>query len=595
MNILDMLKRIVDDTAMPINGALEKPAPVIDMPARQGATPYPNAVMDPQKDFDPSGGTADIGKLLQTGIGRSTGDMGRNVREAKEFAAMVPDLTGTTDMPAPGVNPLMLNPSKPELGPLIKPRDVTPSPFPTPVVPTFDKQDNTEMVEEKPEAKKATGVKKLVSEVKSEEKPEVKTEEAVPKKLTIEDILNGIKKPDDTDKELEDAQEERRNNRMFMALAKGAEQIGAGIGGTKSDKEYINNLQPMVEAPVVDLKEKRTAKREKQKDFMDESKFALDQERGKQDFAMGEINIQKAQDQMQDSKALKDPNSEISKAQRMMYRKLAMDMKNPQLAQGITDSVSADQLAKAFGGININNLWTSFAQQQTAKENAAMRATMADAARSARDKRQESMDISKADRILTSGPINKEMNKLNAARGARAIIDKINSGELKDSKNISNQLTNMISTIEMGGPGAVADRKAMGVDTLYTSAMSTLGWLQSNPNSVIPRKYLKQLETEVDALGNRAAFNYKNMIDSQIAGSDLSLGDPDADPGRIKKLAEQRRDAFLTSSGFDPKTGLPVSQSKEKKPVDMVKEISAMSDEDIEKELLMRGIDPSGL
>lgn len=175
-----------------------------------------------------------------------------------------------------------------------------------------------------------------------------------------------------------------------------------------------------------------------------------------------------------------------------------------------------------------------------------------------RTKRMQTQNIRAANQIMNDPNSKRETQKLTAASGAQALVDEIRSGKLKDSSNISKQLTNLIATIEMGGPGAVNDRQAMGVDTLYTRAQKLLSYVSGNPQSAIPAPYLDQLETEIKALGHRAAKNYKAITDASISGADLSGMDPDADPGQVAQLARQRQQQFLKSVGFDPETGEPV-------------------------------------
>lgn len=174
--------------------------------------------------------------------------------------------------------------------------------------------------------------------------------------------------------------------------------------------------------------------------------------------------------------------------------------------------------------------------------------------------RLSSMNIGRANSLFTDTGINRETTKLNAARSAQTLINGVKEGHLKGSKNIRNQLTTIMSTIEMGGPGAVSDREAMGVNNLYTKAKDAMAFIESHPNDSIPPEYLDQLEVEANALGDRAAVNYKNLVSGKLSGADLSGGNPDIDPGQIHRLATQRQSTFLKSNGYDPETGLPTGR-----------------------------------
>ncbi len=186
----------------------------------------------------------------------------------------------------------------------------------------------------------------------------------------------------------------------------------------------------------------------------------------------------------------------------------------------------------------------------------------ADAALKNKKDRMDSMNIGRANTLYQNPNITKETTKLNAARSVQSLIDGIQSGELTDSKNIRNQLTNMIATIELGTPGGVADRHEMGIDNLYTRAKDLKGFLTSNPQKTIPPEYLTQLQSEADALGDRAAKNYIALKNSILANADLGGGNPDVDPGQIHKLLKQRSDTFLNSNGYDPESGARTTKRK---------------------------------
>jgi len=174
--------------------------------------------------------------------------------------------------------------------------------------------------------------------------------------------------------------------------------------------------------------------------------------------------------------------------------------------------------------------------------------------------RLDNSAIRAANGLMSDTNIKRETNKLNMARSAGKLLEEIRDGKLVDSKNISKQLTNMIAVIEMGSPGGVSDREAMGVDTLYSRLKDTMGYVSGNPQRRIPEEYLSQLESEVNALGDRAAKNYHSMVEGKLGGSDLSMGNPDADPGRVHGLVKQSKTAFMKQNGYDPETGEPIGR-----------------------------------
>jgi hypothetical protein len=178
--------------------------------------------------------------------------------------------------------------------------------------------------------------------------------------------------------------------------------------------------------------------------------------------------------------------------------------------------------------------------------------------------RSDTATIRAANTVLNDKNAQNEVKKLQASRSAQSLIDGIRNGDITGSKNVSRQLTNMISTIEMGTPGGQGDRQAVGIDTLYGKLKGALGYVEGKPEGVIPKDYLDQTESETHALGDRAAANYKNLTDGALSGADLSAGNPDADTGKVYTLAKQRRDILMKSNGYDPDTGQPTTPRPKK-------------------------------
>lgn len=182
------------------------------------------------------------------------------------------------------------------------------------------------------------------------------------------------------------------------------------------------------------------------------------------------------------------------------------------------------------------------------------------AIRDAAGSRLDNSNIRTANSIIKDTNVAKEVNKLNASRSVQTLVDHIKDGSITDSKGIRTQLTNLIATIEMGGPGAHADRAAMGFDTIYTRVKDALNFLDSSPGKTIPQEYLAQLEQEGQALGDRAAKNYHALLESKLSGADLSNNNPDVDPGKVYKLVKQQKEKFLSENGYDPVSGNPIRE-----------------------------------
>lgn len=189
----------------------------------------------------------------------------------------------------------------------------------------------------------------------------------------------------------------------------------------------------------------------------------------------------------------------------------------------------------------------------------------------ARAARQNGTDIRTASSLFKDPNIQRETLKINSASSARTLLDSIASNDLKASKNIRNQLTNLVNITEMGAPGALTDRQNAGINNLYTYAKDLSGWVTSHPNDTIPESYISQLGSEVNALGDRAAKNYKNLTDAAIAGTELtkdeqSADDPEAPASNISKYARARQKQFLNGNGYDHETGERIAVKKQPSP-----------------------------
>jgi hypothetical protein len=182
-----------------------------------------------------------------------------------------------------------------------------------------------------------------------------------------------------------------------------------------------------------------------------------------------------------------------------------------------------------------------------------------------RNERLSSMNISRANSLFNNPGINREITRLNASSNVSKLVHGIRTGEIKDSKNIRNQLTNMIATIDLGTPGGQGDRENMGINNLYSKLQDAKSWIESNPQSTISPAYLDQLEAEAQALGDRAAMNYSAMTRAAISGADLSGGNPEVDPGQVHQLANQRRSTYLKSIGYDDE-GNPLNRRQHSRP-----------------------------
>lgn len=201
------------------------------------------------------------------------------------------------------------------------------------------------------------------------------------------------------------------------------------------------------------------------------------------------------------------------------------------LAQKIHEGLSISQNREAAQGYKDKNL------DIKEKDIAAREAQL--------NGRQDTTDTRAAKTILGDVNTRKEVSKLSAATSGDALIKAIGDGKVVDSGNIRRQLSNIIVSTEMGGPGSVADRQAAGVDNLYTKAKELMGKISSQPTSTIPPAYIDQFKHEIGALKENAANNYFNLTEASLAGAD----------GAVLDKATRTRNKYLNQIGYDAKDG----------------------------------------
>lgn len=521
MDILETLKRLMTPpTQEEIIAKSRDPRGYMNLPPgamprapmrNVAAEPAPMPAAPPQQ-FNMTApdlsGTADMNAFLSQGIARNA------AQAAKDKAIMdnLPDISG--------VKSLMINPAKPELGPLVKPLDNTPTPFPTPPPPEPNLDPASELPPEKPKAvaKKAAPKAEAKIEAKPVEAP--KEEELTLKEPTLDEILAKAQQQPEKDQEMMDAQDQRRQNRLMMAMGKAGEQIGAGIGSVKSDSEYLNNLQPMVDAPVGDLKERRTAEREKQKDIMDRTKFALDTERGKQDYAMSKLTMQKAQMDLNDATMRNDPSSDASQLARVSTIDALKRMNRPDLvAQVQKQNMSASQLEKAFGNMSLSNMLTAYEGQQNRlameKERAEVKRIAAKEKLEQKDQKRLE-DISKLineDFQRMNTPIGKNANLVNTAERLEVLVGSKKPGEITNQQiyEIARGLDAMLSA-GASTIGGTQHLLPIGWKTEYAKAAEIAG------NAPVGAGQVKYVQQAIDTIGREKA-KAKEQISDAVRGA----------------------------------------------------------------------------
>jgi hypothetical protein len=138
--------------------------------------------------------------------------------------------------------------------------------------------------------------------------------------------------------------------------------------------------------------------------------------------------------------------------------------------------------------------------------------------------------------------------RIEAGNRVLGLISEIRSGRLVDSSNIRNTLTNDLSVLALpsGSAGALSDREKTAVRNMYTIQKDMLSFIESNPNSTIPPKYLDQMESEAKILQNKYGSALKGRYNSMLGGTKTPYK---------KDLYKGRYDAFMTENHMDPESG----------------------------------------
>lgn len=202
----------------------------------------------------------------------------------------------------------------------------------------------------------------------------VAPKEDTPKEDVLQKLgLNEASKPLE-DEEMKAAQKQKADNMLLFNLNKAFNQIGSGIGQVKYDPTHGDYLKDAVDQPVTSLKETRAAAKELEQRDRDRQRFIMDKADFKNKQEMQGIDIEKGKLGLADAKEKNDPNSEASKLARMSTRDTLLRMGRKDLAAGVKDNMTAENINSLFGTMSLSNMVTAYEAQQSRLEAAKMRA-----------------------------------------------------------------------------------------------------------------------------------------------------------------------------------------------------------------------------
>lgn len=181
--------------------------------------------------------------------------------------------------------------------------------------------------------------------------------------------------PDLSDPSMDAALADRKNMMLMQALIRSGNQIGSAIAGVKKDPNYLNEYDQIIQEPVASLKEKRAGEKEKKAEFRQGEQDALGKEKFELDKKQAEMQIAKATEEMNNVKAMQDPNSDISRAMQEAkahefetYAKLTGLPINIDKIKGL----SGKAITEAYGKSNMESVYSAYVRAQGEKESRRM-------------------------------------------------------------------------------------------------------------------------------------------------------------------------------------------------------------------------------
>lgn len=309
------------------------------------------------------------------------------------------------------------------------------------------------------------------------------------------------------DQEYIDAQKERDRLLMIMNIAKGAEKIGAGIGGTKSDSTYLDFLKDTAFNKVTDVEKKR------------------DQE-GKK------IERQDKQYELAFKKQQDDPNSDISKFVRDYARKSyeLIGQKPPELG-----NISAREFEK------INPLLSNQINQIYASKERALLAQDRQADRElTRELRSEDKKFNQADKLRTEAlKIDKETAYSASQNAVKRFNDLLNKKQWDGAADIEAVYTQ----VKLLDPGSTVREGEIKLSQQADPALSRFinSLNKFRKGDIISPDYRASI---LKSLGRLAEKN-KQLYNSKMAGIRNQAKDAGIKSEYIEQLEDQSREMEL--------------------------------------------------
>lgn len=334
------------------------------------------------------------------------------------------------------------------------------------------------------------------------------------------------------DRELRNAMEEQKQREAIGMMLRGVAGIGAGLSGQAAAQvgdTYMKDFMESGKTGVANVRELMKAKQEK-------VKFALDTEKGM-------LDLDKTRIQMDDAKAMQDPNSDISKAWREAARtrfKLA-GVKVP--ADMISEILPASKIKELFPSGDIVD---DLIKLRGIEESAAMRKE----ARSDANRQRAQQQINNYVQH-TQDKFKDDVNKVKEGRAAVAALESAirSPSSVKDLQAIYNMIKAFDpNSAVREGELVMAQKGQSYVDNAKT-LFSKIG---SNPR-LLTGRYLKDVHDYAKAAQAAREKSYRSTMDTRLNYAKDRLGLQEGQEIFIDPLYEEtkKQKTQVPSAPFD--------------------------------------------
>lgn len=415
--------------------------------------------------------------------------------------------------------------------------NLTGEPVPT-RQPASTTETKTESLKTKSVKPKVLKDEELPKEEKSEEPEDTQPQEAVsPQQSLLERLIAEASTPAEEDKELKEALKNQQDMMRFVGMMRGAQTVGAALGGIDPDKSYLENLTDAAKAKVTGIKDIREAQSKTQQEKREKVKFAMDTEKGMMD-------LEKAKLQMNDAKAMQDPNSDLSKAWREAARtrfKLA-GVKIP--ANLISDTLPASKVKELFPSGDIVD---DLIRLKGMEESAAAR-------REAKSERNQQVAQQQVDRYVqhTQDKFKDDVSKVKTGREGLAALESAvrNPSSVKDTA----ALYGMIKSFDPNSAVREGEIVLASKGQSYMDNMKTIFSKVGNNPRLLTSRYLKDVLAYAKEAQKAREASYREVMDTRLKYAKDRLGLPQGQEIFIDPLYEETKpkSAAPSSSPFDP-------------------------------------------